>query len=55
VVDVFYVRDFNGQKAASAQKERLIKTTIEDELFNVPSHTQKKMNAENSGPDFQGR
>lgn len=32
VVDVFYVRDFNGQKAASPQQESLIKTAIKEKL-----------------------
>jgi [protein-PII] uridylyltransferase len=36
VVDVFYVRDFNGQKAASPQQESLIKTAIKEKLFSTP-------------------
>jgi [protein-PII] uridylyltransferase len=42
VVDVFYVRDFNGQKAASPQQEDLIKTTINEKLFSTPSQNEKK-------------
>jgi [protein-PII] uridylyltransferase len=42
VVDVFYVRDFNGQKAASPQQESLIKTAIQEKLFDTPLHTENR-------------
>jgi [protein-PII] uridylyltransferase len=42
VVDVFYVRDFNGQKAASPQQEDLIKTAIKEKLFNTPSQSENR-------------
>ena len=43
VVDVFYVRDFNGQKIIAAKQESLIKATIENELFNISSPSQHKI------------
>ena len=55
VVDVFYVRDFNGQKAASAQQERMIKRDIEEKLFNLTSQTENKTFSKNSGLDFPNR
>ena len=42
VVDVFYVIDFNGQKAASPQQESLIKTAIQEKLFDTPLHTENR-------------
>jgi len=43
VVDVFYVRDFNGQKIIAAKQESLIKATIENELFNISSPSLDKI------------
>ncbi|MGD2268967.1 MAG: [protein-PII] uridylyltransferase [Desulfobacterales bacterium] len=35
VVDVFYVRDFDGQKADSPEQENMIKATIKEKLFDT--------------------
>jgi [protein-PII] uridylyltransferase len=55
VVDVFYVRDFNGQKIATAKQESLIKATIENELLDIPSPSEDTIHAENSGLDYPNR
>lgn len=53
VVDVFYVRDFNGQKVDSPEQEALIKTVIKEKLLDTHNETGKKIFSKVSDLNFK--